>query len=381
MAEHSLRLYAPVLVSAGSFVEDVTTRAQNWRRTKRANGGDWLGTFRLYDSEAVLRTWFNERLGFHFEERYGLVTWEGLVWEMEYTHLGISRRRSLDGVANAVKALYTDETDTIQESAWATQAQSMAQYGRMEELIVMDGYPQATAEGRRDKVLAERAWPAARPMGGRAKRESYLEVTVAGYIFTGNNLYVTAADGLTGNANAWVEDIVGTDLEFFSAGRLATNTFQVKRELTVPQRALETLNEITELGDTSQVPWRLFSETGRLLSYQQVDKSPRYYLHSGKIYDSSALKTEVAPWLMEAGVVVRDMEYPVSSPEQGSWLDDGRDIYLEEITASEGGISWSTEEFSETELLAAQEDYQRTLENIIRNPDGSPTNAPTGGSE
>lgn len=379
MADYSLRLYAPVLVAAGSFVEDMTTRAKNWRRTKRANGGDWLGTFRLYDSEAVLRTWFNERLGFHFEERYGLVTWEGMIWEMEYTHLGISRRRSLDGVANAVKALYTDETDTIQESTWATQAQSLAQYGRMEELIVMDGYPQATAEGRRDKVLAERAWPAAKPVGGRRSRESYLDVTVAGYIFTGNNLYVTAADGLPGNANVWIENIVGTDLEFFSAGRIATNAFQVIRELTVPQRAMETLTEIAELGDNSQVPWRIFSETGRRLSYQQVDKTPRYYLHSGKIYDSSALKTEVAPWLMEAGVVVRDMEYPVSSPEQGAWLDDGRDIYLEEITASEGGISWSTEEFSETELLAAQEDYQRRLSESVRDMYGEPIPPPPGG--
>ena len=363
MADFSLRLYAPVLVAAGVFVDEVTDPSRaTWRRSVRATGGPWLGTFRLYDEEAVLRTWFNEYLGYEIEERYGAPTWRGLIWEMDYTHLGITRRRSLAGVKNAVKGIYTDTTDTVQETTWATKTSSISRFGRMEEILVMDGYLAATVEGRRDKVLAERAWPNAQPTGGRGARTTYLDVSVAGYAFTANNKYVTDADGLTGDADEWVTAIVGTDLEFLAAGRIQANTFQVKRTLNVPQRAWETLTEIASLGDSSLVPWKIYADLNRLVHYEQVDKTPRYFLHGGKLYDATSLKTEVAPWLLEAGVVVRDMEYPVGTAEAGSWLDDNRDIYLEELTVTgDGGLSWSTEDFSETELLAAQEDYLRSL--------------------
>ena len=361
--EFSLHVFAPVLVSAGSFVRDITELARGtWRRSIRAKRGPWLGTFRMYGDERDLRLWFNEWLAYHIEERYGGVTWEGLIWELEFTHRGITRRRSLEHVDNAIKAIYTDEADAVQETAWATQAQSLGIYGRMEEILVMDTYPQATAEGRRDKVLAERAWPIARPVGGRKTHESYLDVSVAGYIFTANNLYVTAADGATGDASEWVSNIVSTDLEFFTAGRISTNTFQMKRELNVPQRAGDTLFEIAELGDNSQTPWRVYAAVGRLLHYEAMSKTPVYYLREGDFFTDEGMRQQVAPWDMRPAVA-RDMDYPVRGYEEGSWLDDVRDLLIEEVTASANGVSWSTEEFSEADLLAAQEDYSGAIEN------------------
>lgn len=360
--EFALLVFAPVLVDAGAFVAEITEGVRKtWRRSIRARRGPWLGTFRLYGDERELRVWFNERIGYHVEERYQGVTWEGLIWEMEYTHRGITRRRSLDVVANAVKAIYTDTSDAVAETAWVTQAQSLGLYGRMEEILVMDNYPQATAEGRRDKVLAERAWPIARPVGGRRTNESYLDVSVAGYIFTANNKYVTSADGATGNASDWVSNIVSTDLEFLSAGKVATNTFQMKRELKVPQRAGDTLFEIAELGDNTQTPWRFYADIGRLVHFTAIDKTPVYYLREGAFYTDEGLRQAVAPWDMRPAVA-RDMDYPVRGPEQGSWLDDVRDLLIEEVTASAQGVSWSTEAFSEADLLAAQEDYAESLE-------------------
>jgi hypothetical protein len=353
-------LFAPLLVDAGAFVEDLTDKVQTWRRSIRARRGPWLGTFRLYGDEPYLRKWFHEYLAFHIEERSQGITWEGLVWEMEYAHQGVTRRRSLDTVQNAVKAIYTDTADAVAESSWATQAQSLGLYGRMEEILIMDNYPQATAEGRRDKVLAERAWPWARPVGGRRGGDTYLDVSVAGYIFTANNKYVTSADGATGNASAWVSSIVSTDLQFLTAGKIGTNTFQMQRTLNVPQRAGDTLFEIAEIGDNSQVPWRFYADVGRVVHYVPFDTTPRYFLRNGEFYTSTSLKQTISPWEMEPGVI-RDMDYPVRGPEQGSWLDDVRDILLEEITASENGVSWSTDDFSEAELLAAQQDYATSI--------------------
>lgn len=359
--EFSLLVYAPVLVDAGAFVADITQAAEKtWRRSIRARRGPWLGTFRMYGDERDLRVWFHERLAYHVEERYQGTTWEGLIWEMEYTHRGTTRRRSLDQVANAVKALYTDTTDAVVESSWATQTQSLGIYGRMEEILVMDNYPQATAEGRRDKVLAERAWPIARPVGGRKTQDSYLDVSVAGYIFTANNKYITSADGATGNSSAWVSAIVGADLEFLSAGKIATNTFQMKRDLNVPQRAGDMLFEIAELGDNTQTPWRFYAEVGRLVNFAPFDKTPVYFMREGDFYTDAGMRQAVAPWDMRP-TVARDMDYPVRGAEQGSWLNDVRDLLIEEITASAQGVSWSVEEFSEADLLAAQGDYAVAL--------------------
>jgi len=360
----ALNVFAPVLVDAGSFVADITDAARaTWRRSIRARRGPWLGTFRMYSDENILQKYFNEWLAYHVEERYQTKTWEGLIWEMELTHRGVTRRRSLDTVANAVKALYTDTSDTVQESAWATQAQSLGLYGRMEEILIMDNYPQATAEGRRDKVLAERAWPIASPVGGRKTSESYLDVSVAGYIFTTNNKYVTSADGSTGNVDVWVSGIAGTDLEFLTIGKIEVNTFQVKRSLSTPQRAGDTLFELADLGDNTQTPWRCYADLDRLIHYTALSKTPVYFLREGQFYTDAGMHQSISPWDMRPEVA-RDMDYPVRGPEQGSWLDDVRDLLIEEVTASEGGVSWSTEQFSEADLLAAQQDYAESIKEM-----------------
>lgn len=359
-----LNIYAPVLVNAGAFLADVTEAARpTWRRSVRAKRGPWLGTFRMYGEEYDLRKWFNEGLACHVEERYLTKTWEGLIWEMEYTSRGITRRRSLDTVKNAVKGVYTDTSGAVAETSWSTQDQSLGIYGRMEEIIIMDNYPQATVEGRRDKLLAEAAWPVARPVGGRAHADTYLDVSVAGYIFTANNKFVTSADGSTGNVSTWVNAIASADLEFLTVGKIEQNTFQVKQELSTPARAGDVLFEMADLGDSSLTPWRAYADLGRLIHYGPMSKTPLYFLREGAFFTDSAMKQSVAPWEMVPGVV-RDMEYPVRGKEQGSWLDDARDMLVEEVTASQNGVSWSTEDFSEAELLAAQDDYAAAFSDL-----------------
>lgn len=84
--------------------------AVGWRRSIRAVGGFWQGSFYLTSEQmgaSALRNAFDNWLAFHVEERLGsAVTWEGLVYELELTHEGVRQRRSLDLVQNAARTTY-----------------------------------------------------------------------------------------------------------------------------------------------------------------------------------------------------------------------------------------------------------------------------------
>ena len=76
---------------------------------------------------------------------------------------------------------------------------------------------------------------------------------------------------------------------------------------------------------------------------------------------------EIAAWVVKPGVV-RDMTYPVNKWNYAGWLNDARDIYIEEVEAGPGGLVLKTELFWEGEILAAQAAYQNSLQVIA--PEG-----------
>src|SRR3990167_3301456 len=121
----SLMLRSPVLLISNEpvFVMDLTPspdhpeqtlRAQGWRRSIRAVGGYWQGEFTLHGTPNDLSRFFYEYLGYHLEERSaGHKTWEGLVYEMELTTDGVTRRRTLDALYNHVRVKYRSTTNVF----------------------------------------------------------------------------------------------------------------------------------------------------------------------------------------------------------------------------------------------------------------------------
>jgi len=106
---YTLRLYTPLALGTPTFRFDLTRYAQNWKRSIRAVGGYWQGSFRLTGAVSDLAQAFDQWLGYHVQERSGGgTTWEGLVYEMDLTVGGVKRRRSFDLMANSVKSTYVD---------------------------------------------------------------------------------------------------------------------------------------------------------------------------------------------------------------------------------------------------------------------------------
>jgi hypothetical protein len=354
MPNYALRLFTP-LAGTSVFVEDITQKAIGWNRSWRSMGGCWYGQFDVAGTLPDLQTWFYERLGYHVEERSGGVSWEGLVYEMDLQHQGVTRRRSLDMVANYVIAYYTDTADGLTKTtSAASDAVSIARYGRKEEIVFCDNVPQTAAEKRRDTVLKEKSWPWARPMSVNPKAgKPTLRVSVCGYVWTANWRYSTVNDGGTGNVSTWISAILA-DCPLLVEGTTTANTLQVVRTLRSPARAWDKIKELSELGDASGNPWDFRVETGRRTKYAARDViSPAYYLRQEGLYTSVGAAISANPWLVRPGLL-RDANYPVRRQDPGAWLPDVRDMYMEQVQVSERGISFQAGNFSESGLMALQ---------------------------
>ena len=77
-----------------------------------------------------------------------------------------------------------------------------------------------------------------------------------------------------------------------------------------------------------------------------------------QVYDNLTAHTPTPPWMLRPAVM-RDMSYrPAARSEPGSFLDDPRDIYVEEVEVTpSGAVSLRTSLFDKSDLLANQLDY------------------------
>lgn len=364
MRDYTLQAFTNPVTQGKQALGDITAYTLGWRRSIRWNGGCWLGTFRMQAPIEDLRQVYAEWLGHHVEEHSPTRSWAGMIYSMDLAYRGDVKRRSLEDLVNAVKTTYINTADPpdVLETSWYTNSDSILRYGRKEEALGLDGYPQAAAEARAQTLLRECGWPWPRTVGLSMSGGAYLDVKLAGYAFTANWKYVTSADDAEGNVNAWISSIVSTDCPFLIAGRINTNTLQVKRSLNVRRRAWDKLIELAGLGEAGADPdpWRVHVDANRQTHYEAYDTAVKYYWTGGELLDTG--RGRVNRWLVQPGVV-RDENYPVRRTEPGNpLLADARDALIEEVEVGETGIYLKTAYYEETEILAAQQEYRKMLE-------------------
>jgi hypothetical protein len=82
-----------------------------------------------------------------------------------------------------------------------------------------------------------------------------------------------------------------------------------------------------------------------------------------KLYTSYGQDVSVVQWSVLPGVI-RDTVYPATNPAYDSFLPDGRDFLADEVEASRDGVGLRTWMFSESDLLEAQFDYARRIDEV-----------------
>ena len=335
-------LYCLVPPLAGTAVTpDVALQNQSARRYQQSTrriGGYWQAGFTIDPSDDVsdsyLVQWF-DRIGFGFQSRLGgAITWSGLIWELELALDGIKERRDYGKIFNAVKVIYTDSDGNSQATSWYTNDASIAEYGRRELIIPLDDVSATEAQTKAQDELVKTAYPAAETIALGSQVRDGLTVTCAGLAFTANNRYVTAGDGSEDNVSTYIQEIIETDCDFLKVGRIQENTLQVVKAFDAPIRAWDALTDLADIGDGS-TPFVIYVDSDGYVHYHQASNTPLYEWR-GK--NGGGLTTRLggrSPWAYWPGVV-RNLKRPSSAPPPGSFLADGRDIWVAEIGMSDG---------------------------------------------
>lgn len=362
---YNLLLHGRLAVcSPPPMIDNFTPVIREWRRSIRAVGGYWLGSFHL-NAEDVgreeLLKWYNDYLGNHLEERtFGLTSWEGLLIEMSLTLDGIEYRRTLDREwwHNYVKVLYRDggaQTTT----AWGQNADSVAEYGRMEYIDSIGEATSAQATALRDTRLADFGFPRSRMVGGlefssepREQMVDNLQVTVAGYVATMNWRYRESSIVATAASTA-ISTLVGAS-EFITAGTIDTNALSVDVDCTTPQRLWDAIEDIILQGDASGNRWVGGVYEGREFNYNQAATEVEYYIRNGILMDK--LGSQVVPSSLKPDFIVRNANAPSGgTPVGGNVWDDPRNAWITEVEfVAPDGLILKPAGFEDVEVLQEQ---------------------------
>lgn len=262
--------------------------------------------------------------------------------------------------------------DTRLETDWATEAQSIARYGRKEYKFDVGYTNQTNAEKARDRLLAEHCWPFARPVSTTEKDagkfdEAKVELYIGGYGLTANYRYLTENTSGSINYDVLITNIINNDCEFLNAKSIAPHSStMLSQDLLsqvngiITERAGTAIMRLVNMSDTGSTPHQFYVDTGRNCIYREIDFSPKYYRRGGKYASNISGNKSVHPRHMRPGVV-RRMDRPDGGGQKGSVLEDRRDMLATTMQVDEKGQAHAIIDSSpETDVYRYQDTRSRS---------------------
>ena len=330
-------------MSAGlAYTGDLTYHAQGWKRSSHAVGGYWAGSFTLSNdtlSKAELDDFYNNMLGCRLVETcYGMVSWEGLIWTMDYHQRGSTFRRTLDKSMfhNAVAIIFSNDEGGRVVTGISTNADSAAEYGTCTLYEPYGGANLAAAQARRDSLYYSHAWPRSREVGtltigkGNLPSDDYIAVTVAGYWQALNFEYhINTVEENT--PNEILTTLLGEN-QFVTEGSLETNADVVRIDCyPTPMQVGDAIAKVIGFGDSAGDVWQGGVYADRKFHYGQASTSWSYQYRDGRLLDRAG--QDVVFPLLNAGFLMFNASAPTGGQPPGTstaW-DDPRYRYVEEV--------------------------------------------------
>jgi hypothetical protein len=340
---HTLTLFSP-LQQGAKYVETLNDRLTFYQRSFRWHGGCWQAVLEIRDEKDSPRRfdaeyaheWAQNRLAYHLEERLGRRPfWSGMIDEVELSVGGWGERISLLPVANMVRAVYVDADGETQRTSWVQDTVSQAKYGIRQKEVVLEREEAGSAEATAfaEASLQEMANPVAEPIAVSAGQTDQLVVRASGYVFTANSRYVSVGAG-DYDVSDFIIAVVNTDLDYITPGYIQTNTMLTAIGSTEVTPVWEGIRGVIMIrGDMSTMPHRVWVDADRRLHYFKPSPTPRYRWHNRQVYTAAGAGAPVNPWEVTPGIIRNPMARRVSPPF-GSYLVDGRDRIIWEVTMS-----------------------------------------------
>jgi hypothetical protein len=213
------------------------------------------------------------------------------------------------------------------ETEWYADAASIADWGRIEDILLEAEHTNAGAIAKADMLLAANGWPISRPPARMelpdAEREDKLTIMFAGFVFTLQWLHIKSTAG-EADADVHVASLVN-ESEFITPGYLQKNGMAVMVDPDYPTRLWNRLKEIIKAGDESQNRWEGGVYNDRQFTYRQTPTTLRYFWRKGQLHDGQ--NRIVPPWEARPALT-RIAEMPVA-PGGISAIVNPRNVHLD----------------------------------------------------
>jgi len=338
MSDYTLSLYQPILLGSGR-IADLTNLALDWRRSIRMQGGYWLGSFTFYEKPSVCEDFFRTCLGCHIAEHVEGIdpTWEGMIAEMGspviddsgnasvdvdvigYVHTCQWRYCTVSGADGYASDYIGDIIDTDCE---------FLQRGRIDENLTTVKFDQKLKQRVWDVIttVIEAGDTAGNPWRvfvGNDRKMSYVKIDIDPAYFVHGGVQRRRSLLNMGNA------IVGKYEDDDGAHEMATITndesisrYGRREEDMIVSNVEEETADAMQALQLAEYAW----------PWERAEN-----VETAVLFENKSATVPVNPYLVTPGVV-RDVGYPIGGQEHGSWLEDLRDFFIEEVEVSQDGL-------------------------------------------
>ena len=364
-SSYSLLLYTSTKTGQ-YFVADITDMAQAWQRSTRITGGYWLGSFDIEEQPSVVQDIFYNHIGSHIEERSGgVVTWEGMIYDMDVEEEAGAAKLSVQVAGYVFTANWrfittaTADGATGDISTWISNIIT----NHCADYLSVGRVTSNTLQFKRGLSNDLRAWDAILKATdlGDASGNPWRSYVDTGRRFFYEPISTTPLYYLKGGARRrrsfehMANYIFGGYIDDSGVGQAIAAATQAQSISIYGQK-----EEALYLDGVPTATATAYRDT-----YLKEHAWPRVKTIGGsdvKLYGMSGDLQQVTPWQVQPGVM-RDLTYPISGSDPGSFLTDARDFVAEEVTCgANSGLSLATHEFEESEVLAAQNEYIKAAE-------------------
>ncbi len=320
------------------------------QRSIHIRGGSFEGSRRLVGDSGELAGYFDSWLGADVRENGGR-TWRGLIYEMSYRQGPTILLKSMNRMANDIRVTATANN---QQTASITDADSIAEYGRIKQYLEFNGGIVAANNFGRTE-LERRAWPEARPAAiSLGAKGDELEIRMAGYSYTLRWDYPPLDLAIQGSASAsYLVRVIASTSQFITPGEIETNNLPLYR---APQgNGLQCLNAICDMGDADNNPWTFTIDQDLRLHYHPVSREPKFvilnnYISRNEGGSMAGAERSLTPGVWRSGTLP---ERPVKG-----WLGASNLMLVEEVSVNERGEPrFGVEGYDEYQLYQARQRY------------------------
>jgi len=223
---------------------------------------------------------------------------------------------------------------TRAETEWFTDDEAIAEYGRMEAILLEAGMTDASAEAAVKTKLAEHAWPRGFPPEQfsimETNKDDGLSILFTGYSHTLKWLHAVVTG--SGGISSVIIPAAMSEAEFVSAGVIEANAVAYQVEDGDPVTLWEVLEKATRVGSDAGARYQCGVYGGRALDYGPRPTTLSYHYRSGRLLNVHG--GEVEPWAVRPGLAHLD-DMPVGPGQiTGDIADDPRNSWLCEIEYS-----------------------------------------------